>query len=198
MQGCSSLSLLLPARHQIVRDTQVIKHAGYDRIDDLLDILGASIERRVGRKDRRARLNEELEVFDVNQIEGCFAGDKDELLAFFQNDVGSAEQHVFAVAVGDSAERPHAARDDHHGVGSAGSAGKRGVHALEVVGSHTRRPAQAAGKFFGYNRRSVMAEHDVDLVLGRIEIVEQTLGIQRTAGSGDSDKYSQEQLMIEL
>jgi hypothetical protein len=34
-------------------------------------------------------------------------------------------------------------------------------------------------------------------MLGRIEIVEQALGVERAAGSGNSDKYSQGQRMVE-
>ena len=36
-----------------------------------------------------------------------------------------------------------------------------------------------------------LTENVVHLVLARIEVVEQTLSVERTAGTGDSDKYSQ-------
>jgi hypothetical protein len=34
-------------------------------------------------------------------------------------------------------------------------------------------------------------------VLARIEVVEQALGVERAAGSGNGDKYSQGQRMVE-
>jgi hypothetical protein len=34
-------------------------------------------------------------------------------------------------------------------------------------------------------------------VLARIKVIEQALGVERPAGSGDGDKYSQKQRMVE-
>ena len=44
----------------------------------------------------------------------------------------------------------------------------------------------------------IIAEHQVDLILSSIEVVEQALGIQHTAGSCDGNKYSQRQIWFAL
>ncbi|GDY19509.1 hypothetical protein LBMAG56_08540 [Verrucomicrobiota bacterium] len=37
----------------------------------------------------------------------------------------------------------------------------------------------------------VIAQHDVNFVVGGVEVVEQTLGVKRAAGTGDGDQDSQ-------
>ena len=53
---------------------------------------------------------------------------------------------------------------------------------------HAVGQAQAFGHLFADDLVRVIAEHDVDLVLARVEVVEQALGVERTAGSGDGDE----------
>jgi hypothetical protein len=43
-----------------------------------------------------------------------------------------------------------------------------------------------------------LAEHDVNLMLAGVQIVEEALGVKRATGSGNGDKYSQRQRMVEL
>ena len=194
----SSFFLSGPTRHEPVRNPKMIEDAGDDGVHHLLDILRAGVERRIGRENRRAGLEKQLEVLDVDQVERGFAGNQDELPPFLQGDVGRAEQHVFAIAMGDPAQRAHAARDDDHGVGSIGAAGEWGVHALEIVRDRAGRQPQAAGQFLRDDCRGILTEYDVDLVLAGIEVVEQPLGIKRAAGSGDGDKYSQQLWMVDM
>ena len=91
----------------------------------------------------------------------------------------------------DASQRSHRAGNDDHRVGRIGSAGKGRVHAFESMRLDAFGEFQAAGKFFRDDLMRVMAHHDVDFVLARIEIVEQTLGVKRPAGSGDGNKNSQ-------
>ena len=48
---------------------------------------------------------------------------------------------------------------------------------LQIVRLGAGWQAQAARKFLGDHRRGVAAEHNVDLVLAGVEIVEQPLGV---------------------
>ena len=193
----SSFLFFSPARGELVWDSQMIEDAGDDGVHYLFDALGAVVERRVGGENRCASLDEELEVLNVDQVERCLARDEDELLAFLQHDVGGAQENVVAGAVRNPAQGAHAARDDDHRVGGVGAAGEGGVHTLEIVRDGPGREAQATRKFLGDDRRGVTAKHDVNLVLARIKVIEQALGVERPAGSGDGDKYSQKQRMVE-
>ena len=56
---------------------------------------------------------------------------------------------------------------------------------------YARREAEAIGQFFREHLLRVIAHHDVNFVLARVEIVEQALGIKRAAGSGDGNEYFQ-------
>ena len=174
-----------------MRYPQVIEHPGHDGIHHLFDRLRAHVERRVGREDGRAGLDEELEVLDVDQVERRLAGDEDELLTFLQHNISGALQHVFAVAMRDPSERAHAARDDDHGIGSIGAAGERSVHALQIVRADANRKLQAVGKLLGDHHRGVLAEHDMHLVLSSVQIIEEPLGVKRAASPGDGNEYSQ-------
>jgi prepilin-type N-terminal cleavage/methylation domain-containing protein len=162
-----------------------------------LTVNGAGVEGRVGRENRRASLDEEFKVLHVDQVERCLTRNQNELLVFLQHDVGGAQEKVVAVAVGDPAQSAHAAREDDHRIRGVGAAGERGVHALEIMRDGPGWQVQAAGQFLGDHRRSVTAEHNVKLVLPGVEVVEQALGVERTAGSGDGDKYSQGLRLVE-
>ena len=81
------------------------------------------------------------------------------------------------------------AGNDHHRIRRVRAAGKRRVHAFDVVRLDAGRQAQAAGQFPGDDLRRVMAEHNVDFVRVRVEVVEQPLGVKRAAGPGDGNEY---------
>ena len=146
------------------------------------------IEAGVGRDQRDARQKQEFKVFHMNETKWRFARHHDEFALLFQDHVGSAEQYILAVPVGDAAERAHGAGDDDHHVRRIGAAGEGGVHALQPVRFHAGRKFQTFGQFGGHDLLRVIAHHDMDLVLGRIEVVEQALRVKRAAGSGDGDK----------
>jgi len=80
----------------------------------------------------------------------------------------------------------HAARDDDHGLGGVGTAGKGRLHALEAVQPGARRQAQAPGQLFGYDPLGVLAQHHMQFVLAESKVVEQTLRVKGAAGPGDS------------
>ena len=185
-------SFSLPHRgDELVRDAEVVQHAGHHGVHDLLHGLRAGVEGGIGRQDRRAGQQQQFEVLDVDQVQRRFAGHQDELLLLLQHHIGGAQQDVLAVAVGDAAQRAHGAGNHDHRVGRVRAAGERRVHALQVVRCHARWKPQAAGQFLGDHCWRVVAEHHVDLVLGGIQVVEQTLGVKRAAGSGDGDEYFQ-------
>ena len=55
--------------------------------------------------------------------------------------------------------------------------------------------AQTAGQFLGDDLLRVVAQHDVDFVGARVEVVEQPLGVKRAAGSGDGNENFHARIM---
>ena len=71
----SSFLFVSPPRHQLVLYPEMVEDPGHYGIHDLLNTLRTGVERRVGRQDRCTRLEEELEVPYVDQVEGSLARD---------------------------------------------------------------------------------------------------------------------------
>ena len=61
---------------------------------------------------------------------------------------------------------------------------------------HARRKSQAFRQFFRDDLLRVIAHHHMNLVCGGIEIIEQSLCVKRTAGSGDGDKDFQSMISV--
>jgi len=53
---------------------------------------------------------------------------------------------------------------------------------------HARRQFQPVGQFHRDDLLRVIAQHDMDFMLARIQIIEQPLRVKRAGGSGDGDK----------
>ena len=51
--------------------------------------------------------------------------------------------------------------------------------------------SQSARQFFTQHRLSISAAYDMKLMLGRIQIIQQALGVQSPAGARYGNKYSQ-------
>ena len=60
--------LRLPAVNELVGHPEVIEHARHDGVHDLFDALRSGVERRVGREDGCAGLDEEFEVLHVDEV----------------------------------------------------------------------------------------------------------------------------------
>jgi hypothetical protein len=59
------------------------------------------------------------------------------------------------------------------------------------VGLRARGQPQALRQFQADDLLGVLAQHDVDVVVARIQVVEQPLRVNRAGGSGDGDEYFQ-------
>lgn len=127
----------------------------------------------------------------MDEIERCFTRNEDEFFLFLQDDIGGAQQDIFAITMGDPAEGPHAAREDDHGVGRVGTAGKGRVHALQAMSDGSGGEAQAARQFFADNGLGVSAQDNMEFVLARVEVIQQTLSVEDAAGSGYGNEDSQ-------
>lgn len=92
--------------------------------------------------------------------------------------------------MGDAAEGAHRAGDDDHRVEGIRAAGERGMHGAEVVRDDAGLESEAAVEFLLEHHGGVAAEDDMDFVLGRVEGIEQALGVEGATGSGDSDDDS--------
>lgn len=68
---------------------QVEGFAG-DEINEVIDALWIEIEPRVRWGDDRAGQGEGAHVFDVDEVQGCFAVADDQRAAFFEGDGGGA------------------------------------------------------------------------------------------------------------
>ena len=124
----------------------------------------------------------------MHQAEGRLAWNQNELLPFFEDHVGRTQQRVFAVTVGDPAQRAHRAGNDCHCIRWIRAARKRSIHAFEPVSADAVGKPQAARQFLGNDRLSVIAQDNVHFVLQRVEAIQQALGIKHPTGSGDGDQ----------
>ena len=98
--------------------------------------------------------------------------------------------------MGDSAQGTQGAGNHDHCIGRVRTAGERRIHALEVVRAYSFLELQSRGKLFGDHYLGVIAQNHVNLVLTRVEIVQQSLGVENAAGSGYGDNYSQIKLFL--
>ena len=110
-----------------------------------------------------------------------FARDENQFFLFLQHHVRGAQQNILAVTVRDAAHRAHGAGNHDHRVRRIRAAGERRVHAFETVRFHARRQSQAVRQFLRDDLLRVIAQHDMDFVLARIQIVEQPLRVKRAA-----------------
>src|SRR5580765_5651325 len=85
----------------------------------------------------------------------------------------------------------HAAWNNHHGVQWIGAAGKRNVHALKPMSLNARWELQTVSEFGGNDRLRVLAQNDVDFMLLRVQIIEQTLRVDcpARASHGQEDSH---------
>jgi hypothetical protein len=62
---------------------------------------------------------------------------------------------------------------------------------LKLCSLRARRKFQAVGQFHGDDLLRVIAQHDMDFVFARIQIIEQPLRVKRAGGSGDGNENFQ-------
>ncbi len=185
------LPLLRPARRELVRDTDVIEHARHNGVYDFNNRFGIRVENGIGRKNRRSGEEQQFHVLDVNQTQRRFTRNENQFLLLFQRHISSAEQNILAVTVRNASHRSHRAGDHDHHVGGIRAAGERSIHAFDAVRFHAVTEFQSIGQFRGDDLLRVVADDDVDFVCAGVEVVEQALGIERAAGSGDGNKNFQ-------
>ena len=145
---------------------------------------------RVRRQDRRAGQQQQLHVFELHQIQRRLACHENQLPVFLQRDIGGAQQNVVGEAVCDAPHRAHRARDDDHRIARVRATGERRVHALEPMRLDALGQAQAVRQLLLDHHLRVGAEHDVRLVPGHPQAIEQALGINHPTGSGYGNKDS--------
>src|SRR5712672_1959004 len=105
-----------------MRHAELVKDAGDDEIDEVLDGFDAVIPAGAGGKDDCARFGGAAHVVEVDDREGRFAGDENQLAALLEVDVGRTLNQVVARAVSDAAEGAARARADDHAAGEEGAA----------------------------------------------------------------------------
>ena len=163
----------------------MIEHARDHAVDNVLDRARPRVEGGARRQQQRPGQEEKLKIPDVDQAQRGFPGNQNELAPFLEHHVGRPLHGIPRIPMGDSRQRPQAARDDDHRVKGVGSADKRGVHAGQIVFLNTRSEDQPAGQFVVDDLPGVAAEDDVDLVGLGIQVVQEPLGVSAAAGAGD-------------
>src|SRR5579872_3079841 len=118
----SLLRFFFPSGRYFIRESQMVQYAANNRIRDFLDGFGMMIKGWIGRKDRRARLQEEFKVFHMHQAQRGLAWNEDQFLSFLESDIRRAQQDVFTEPMGDPAQSSHRARDDYHRIDGIGAA----------------------------------------------------------------------------
>jgi hypothetical protein len=157
------------------------------------------VEGRDQGKDRRPGVGGPVHVANVDFVERRFAHAEHQRALLFKADVGGALDEVSADAVGDTAERPHAARDDDHGVRRVGAAGHVGTDI--GVGLRMNLAAGFAGdlpdevgaaaklELFGHDAKRAVGGDEVDALNSRVafDCQQEVFQKKRAAGSGGRD-----------
>ena len=180
----------MPAGRELVRYAEVIENPSDDGVGDFFERLGLRIKGGIRGKNDRTRKKEEFHVFDLNEIQRGFARDQHELFLLLEHDVGGAEQDILTVAVGDAAERAHAARDNGHGIGGIRAAGEGGVHAFDTVRLDAGGDFQAVLEFLRDDGLGVIAYEQMHFVRAWIDVIQQPLGGDDPTRACDSDDNS--------
>jgi hypothetical protein len=169
----------------------MVQDAADNGVHDLFNCFWMRIEEGIGRKDGGPGQQQQFKVLYLDEVQWGLARHQDELPLFFQNHIGGAQQHVLAVTMSDPANGPHRARYHHHGVRRVRPTGKRRVHALKTMGSDALAQLQSIRQLLGNDGMGVVAQHDVNFVFSRINVVEQALSVQRATGPGNRDQKFQ-------
>src|ERR1043166_380869 len=92
----SSLGSGLPALPELVFDPKMIENAGDDGVHGLLDGAGAAVEAGAGGNDGSTGFGDNHHVAEMDQVVRCFARNKDQPAAFFEEDIRGARDRVVA------------------------------------------------------------------------------------------------------
>ena len=101
----------------------------------------------------------------MDEAQRRFARAQDELFVFLEHHIGSPQEGILAIAVGDAAKGTHCARQDHHRIKGIGAAGEGDVHALGGMQWNALGELQSIGQFLLHDDLPVAAGDDVDLML---------------------------------
>src|SRR5688500_4294652 len=123
----------LPALDALVLDVEEIEHAPHRVVHQVVDGLGAAVERRHRREDDPAHLGDGLHVADVREVERRLARDEHQPPPLLQDDVGGAADQIVGEPVGHRGERLHRARRDYHAGGDERAARDRCADVAHVV-----------------------------------------------------------------
>src|SRR5437016_7177420 len=118
---CPAVHLLLWKMNLCQDAANVLRHKIIDRFRMM-------IESRYRRHDHRTGLLRPQHVFEMNAIDWRVAHTQNELPAFLEHYVCRSRDQIVADAVGNCAERPHRARNNHHGIHCIATRSDRRAH----------------------------------------------------------------------
>jgi hypothetical protein len=169
--------------------TELIENPRNHRIGKLIQGLRAAVEVGAGWKDDGTGLQERADIPGVDETPRRFAGDEDEPAALLEKDIRGAKNGGIGDAGSDPTQGAHAARNDGHGVEAGGTAHERDIHGLVAVLMDSRGDSQIS-EFLSHDLPAVGAQDEVDFVLPRIDLHQQTLEVDSSTCAGARDDES--------
>jgi len=155
-----------------LRQADKSQHARGELACHVIKTEGVIIERWDQRKDGRPGICRPQHIAEMDLIKGCLAQAKDQRAFLLEGDVGGPLDQMCARAISDAAERPHATRDHHHGVGGVGAAGDAGANVCvgllmdfaaalaEDLADEVATAAQV--ELFGHDAKRAVGGYEVD------------------------------------
>ena len=131
--GMAAHAFIVPTMEELHIDVELIENPRDGLIDDVIQSLGAMIERRHRRENNRAHARERGHRFQMAEMQRRLAYDQHELFSFFQYHVGGAHQQVAAERMGDGAHGFHRTRHNHHPFGAKRSARNARADVADVM-----------------------------------------------------------------
>src|SRR5713101_7060353 len=117
-----------PAIHFFLREIDLRKHAANILRHQIIDGLGMMIKCGNCGHDNRASLLGTQHVFKMNAINRRVADTQNEFPAFLERRVRRSRDEIVADAAGNRPQRPHRARNDHHGIYRVAAGSDRSTH----------------------------------------------------------------------
>ena len=169
--------------------SELVQDSQNGLVDDVIDHLWVTIERRHRRENHDAHARKLQHIFEVNVAQGRLAHDQDQFAAFLEHHVGGAVNESVAMALRDGGERSDAARADHHTLGHKGAAGNGRALVLRciVVRGHLVDLLNGVGRLVDQCAGAPVAEHEMGLDLGMLQDLQEAHPENGARGPGDPD-----------
>src|SRR6266446_5753809 len=186
------------AVHLFLREANLRQDAANELRNKIVDRFRLVIESRYRGHNHRTGLLRPQHVFQMNAVDRRVANTQNEFPAFLEHHVRRSRDQIVADAVGDCAQRPHRAGNDHHGIHRVAARSDRSAHVFvgqnvdfadRMAENAARQLFQIAGsnaKLFRKEPLARLRDHKMYACHARVFLqqCERLLSEDRSAGAG--------------